>query len=164
MAPVSPINNQQNNLIDSSYSINNVEAPLINKPANIIPLNNNNNINTNSNIITTQNNYYNQYNQVQNTSYSKSIQQNLDINFNGENFQGNPLQNPYVEAEIKKVYSEKELSSRIINVTKTFYPCCAGCRKNKVRAINHLHLGLEPNEKFGLLGFNGSGKTTFLIL
>ena len=160
MAPVSPINNQQNNLIDSSYSINNVEAPLINKPANIIPLNNNNNINTNSNINTTQNNYYNQYNQVQNTSYSKSIQQNLDINFNGENFQGNPLQNPYVEAEIKKVYSEKELSSRIINVTKTFYPCCAGCRKNKVRAINHLHLGLEPNEKFGLLGFNGSGKTT----
>ena len=147
-----------NNLIDSSYSINNVEAPLINKPANIIPLNNN--INTNSNIITTQNNYYNQYNKAQNTSYSKSIQQNLDINFNGENFQGNPLQNPYVEAEIKKVYSEKELSSRIINVTKTFYPCCAGCRKNKVRAINHLHLGLEPNEKFGLLGFNGSGKTT----
>ena len=47
MAPVSPINNQQNNLIDSSYSINNVEAPLINKPANIIPLNNNNNINKN---------------------------------------------------------------------------------------------------------------------
>lgn len=29
-----------------------------------------------------------------------------------------------------------------------------------VRAINNLNLGLEANEKFGLLGFNGSGKTT----
>ena len=45
-------------------------------------------------------------------------------------------------------------------MTKTFYPCCGCCRKGKIRAINHLHLGLEPNEKFGLLGFNGSGKTT----
>ena len=26
--------------------------------------------------------------------------------------------------------------------------------------MNNLYLGLEPNEKFGLLGFNGSGKTT----
>ena len=26
--------------------------------------------------------------------------------------------------------------------------------------VNNLNLGLEPNEKFGLLGFNGSGKTT----
>ena len=49
----------------------------------------------------------------------------------------------------KTLYSEKELSSRVINVTKTFYPCCACCRRGKVRAINHLHLGLEPNEKFG---------------
>jgi len=29
-----------------------------------------------------------------------------------------------------------------------------------VRAINNLYLVLENNEKFGLLGFNGSGKTT----
>ena len=87
--------------------------------------------------------------------------QNLDFNFGNENLNGNPLQNPYVQSEIRKVNdSQKELTTRIINVTKTFYPCCACCRKGKVRAINHLHLGLEPNEKFGLLGFNGSGKTT----
>jgi ABC-type multidrug transport system ATPase subunit len=85
----------------------------------------------------------------------------LDFNFGNENLNGNPLQNPYVQSEIRKVNdSQKELTTRIINVTKTFYPCCACCRKGKVRAINHLHLGLEPNEKFGLLGFNGSGKTT----
>ena len=29
-----------------------------------------------------------------------------------------------------------------------------------MRVVNNLYLGLEPNEKFGLLGFNGSGKTT----
>ena len=86
---------------------------------------------------------------------------NLDFNFNNENLSGNPLHNPYVQNEIKKVNnSQEELTTRIINVTKTFYPCCGCCRKGKVRAINHLHLGLEPNEKFGLLGFNGSGKTT----
>ena len=34
------------------------------------------------------------------------------------------------------------------------------CFSKNVRAINNLYLGLEANEKFGLLGFNGSGKTT----
>ena len=158
MIPIESANNiQQNNLYDTSFNINNVETPLINKPSNITPLNNN--INTSTDIISKQNNY-NQDNQVENSANSQNIQQNLDINFNGENLKGNPLQNPYVQSEIKKVYSQKELSTRIINVTKTFYPCCGCCNKNKVRAINHLHLGLEPNEKFGLLGFNGSGKTT----
>ena len=38
---------------------------------------------------------------------------------------------------------------------KTFWFCC----KKNVRAIDN-YLGLEANEKFGLLGFNGSGKTT----
>ena len=50
-----------------------------------------------------------------------------------------------------------ELTTRISGLVKTFYSCCG--RRN-VRAINKLYLGLEPNEKFGLLGFNGSGKTT----
>ena len=104
-------------------------------------------------------------NQNQNLINTAQINQpeNLDINLHGENFTGNPLFNPYVQSEIKKVNSQQNLSTRIINLTKTFYPCCSCCkccRKNKVRAINHLHLGLEENEKFGLLGFNGSGKTT----
>jgi len=33
------------------------------------------------------------------------------------------------------------------------------CRKS-VTAVNNLYLALEPNQKFGLMGFNGSGKTT----
>ena len=69
----------------------------------------------------------------------------------------NPLDNFYVKKEIDKLNSQVELSTRIENLVKTFYSCCG---KRNVRAINHLYLGLEPNEKFGLLGFNGSGKTT----
>ena len=104
-------------------------------------------------------NYSNNYLQPNNNVNNN--RRNLDFNFNNENLSGNPLHNPYVQNEIKKVNnSQEELTTRIINVTKTFYPCCGCCRKGKVRAINHLHLGLEPNEKFGLLGFNGSGKTT----
>ena len=68
-----------------------------------------------------------------------------------------PLNNPYVKKEIEKVNSDKLLTTRIVNLRKTFYSCCG--RRN-IRAINNLYLGLEPNEKFGLLGFNGSGKTT----
>ena len=67
-----------------------------------------------------------------------------------------PLNNIYVEKEKEKVKSDKDLSTKIKGLRKTFFVCCG---KN-VRAVNNLYLGLEPNEKFGLLGFNGSGKTT----
>ena len=68
-----------------------------------------------------------------------------------------PLNNIYVQKEKEKlVKNEKDLSTKITGLRKTFFNCCG---KN-VRAINNLYLGLEPNEKFGLLGFNGSGKTT----
>ena len=69
----------------------------------------------------------------------------------------NPLDNPFVKREIEKVNNDKLLTTRIIGLRKTFYSFCG---KRNVRAINNLYLGLEPNEKFGLLGFNGSGKTT----
>ena len=64
--------------------------------------------------------------------------------------------NKYVQNEKEKLKSDKDLSTKISGLRKTFFVCCG---KN-VRAINNLYLGLEPNEKFGLLGFNGSGKTT----
>ena len=120
----------------------------------IIPINinnnieNNNNDNSNSNIITIHN--------------RNDINNNINkFNFGFKKQNLNPFENPFVQREIKKVNNSKEeLTTLIINVTKTFYPCCGCCRKGKIRAINHLHLGLEPNEKFGLLGFNGSGKTT----
>ena len=73
--------------------------------------------------------------------------------------QGNGTQyNNYVQNEINKVNSDQEnkLTTKIIGLKKTYWMCCS---KN-IRAINNLYLGLENNEKFGLLGFNGSGKTT----
>ena len=136
------------------------------------------NINNQNNIQNNQLQYQNQnqnqsnqpliQNQPQNqnnliNTYQNNQRENLDINLSARNLSGNPLWNPYVQNEIRKVNSQQDLSTRIINVTKTFYPCCSCCkccRKHKVRAVNHLHLGLEKNEKFGLLGFNGSGKTT----
>ena len=131
----------------------------INK-VDIIPIKNNNNedIDSSDRMV---NIYNHNHNNIQSLNdVNQNIRQNLDFNFHNENSSGNPLHNSYVQNEIRKVNSEQELSTKIINVTKTFYPCCACCRKGKVRAINHLHLGLEANEKFGLLGFNGSGKTT----
>ena len=67
-----------------------------------------------------------------------------------------PLNNIYVQKEKDKLKGDRDLSTKISGLKKTFFVCCG---KN-VRAINNLYLGLEPNEKFGLLGFNGSGKTT----
>jgi ABC-type multidrug transport system ATPase subunit len=66
--------------------------------------------------------------------------------------------NNYVQNEINKINSDKDnkLTTKIIGLKKTYWMCCS---KN-IRAINNLYLGLENNEKFGLLGFNGSGKTT----
>ena len=72
----------------------------------------------------------------------------------------NPLDNPYVQKEMAKVNGTKELTTSIAGLKKTFFVCCKCCGGSHVRAINNLYLGLEPNEKFGLLGFNGSGKTT----
>ena len=60
--------------------------------------------------------------------------------------------------EINKLNSGKDLTTRIEGLIKTFFVCCG----RNVRAINNLYLGLEQNEKFGLLGFNGSGKTLHL--
>ena len=170
---------KENPLIDKP-SINNYEnnTNIINTSSNMNTIQNNNNqiiynqYNNNPYMNNQYNNQYmtnqntiNQYGAIQNPQNAyinpNYNQNNLDFNFKGENLTGDPLQNPYVQHEINKVNSSQELTTRIIDLTKTFYPCCfCCCKEGKVRAINHLHLGLEPNEKFGLLGFNGSGKTT----
>ena len=64
--------------------------------------------------------------------------------------------NPNVNKEKLKLDTRNDFTTRIEGLYKTFWFCC---RKN-VRAINNLNLGLEANEKFGLLGLNGSGKST----
>ena len=123
---------------------NNIQTPLMYNPqpdSINVPVNynyNNNIINTNPPLMNYNYNY--NMNNVLNTTSSR-----------------NPLQNPYVQQEMTKVNSTLELTTKIVGLTKTFFSCCG--RRN-VRAINNLYLGLEPNEKFGLLGFNGSGKTT----
>ena len=85
------------------------------------------------------------------------IKNNISMPFIVNNHLSNPLNNPYVKKEIDKVNSDKLLTTRIKGLRKTFYSFCGN---RNIRAINNLYLGLEQNEKFGLLGFNGSGKTT----
>lgn len=63
--------------------------------------------------------------------------------------------NAYTIEEINKI-NTKKTSVTLWNISKTFCVCCG----KRVKAVNRLYLGLEPNEKFGLLGYNGSGKTT----
>jgi ABC-type multidrug transport system ATPase subunit len=77
---------------------------------------------------------------------------------NNINQASDPQCNNYIQNEINKINSDHEnkLTTKIIGLKKTYWMCCS---KN-IRAINNLYLGLENNEKFGLLGFNGSGKTT----
>ena len=82
---------------------------------------------------------------------------NNNINTNNNNNNVIPKNN-CIEKEISKVNNDVEnrLTTKIISLKKTYWLCC----KKNIRAINNLYLGLENTEKFGLLGFNGSGKTT----
>ena len=76
--------------------------------------------------------------------------------FCGREAYNNPnYMNRYVQEQIEKT---KNTSNTVnaIDLQKTYKGCC----KENVKAINHLYLGLEANEKFGLLGFNGGGKST----
>ena len=136
---------------------NNIDTPLIHNTqsnnmygdAVNVPINNNNMNNIDQ--------PYNYNNNIINTNQNQNIQIMNPPNMINNNSNKDPLSNPYVQKEIEKLNTEQKIfSTRITNLTKTFFPCC----KPNVRAINNLYLGLEPNEKFGLLGFNGSGKTT----
>ena len=66
----------------------------------------------------------------------------------------NPLDNPFIINEKNKVENSGDFSTKIIGVNKTI----SFCGKKNQKIINNLYLKLE-NEKFGLLGFNGAGKT-----
>ena len=141
-APIYGNNNQvdmnapifgNNNQID-----NNINEPLISNSQNSI---NNNPIN--------KDNYSINNDQISNAIYDLSLPEtNLTY--------GIRKGNPYVNKEKDKLNERNDLTTRIEGLRKTFWFCC----KRNVRAINNLNLGLEANEKFGLLGFNGSGKTT----
>ena len=74
-------------------------------------------------------------------------QNNDDINLN------------LIENERNKVIDDLStnlLPTKIVGLRKTYWFCC----KKNIRAVNNINFGLENKEKFGLLGFNGGGKTT----
>ena len=164
---INNINNIQNNIINSNNIPNSINEIDINNrnsinnsrnpSENIIEIdtssNQNNNIhnNINNNNPNNLNNQINQINQIyhvyRNNQAENNIQQNngLDENLN-----------PFVRYEKEKINNQPGLTTKIEGLYKTFFNCCS----RNVRVVNNLYLGLEPNEKFGLLGFNGSGKTT----
>ena len=137
---------------------NNINTPLLETPAindSISSNSLNERMDNNIDIQTIMNPNNNIINS--NIQNNKFISQTLPVK-NNELYSRNidPLKNEYNLKEMNKVNSNYDLTTKIVGLQKTFWHCC---HKN-VRAINKLYLGLEPNEKFGLLGFNGSGKTT----
>ena len=137
----------EENLQDEFYDSNNSRNPLL---MEIDDIDNNILVNTNNNI-----------NDVSSNDNNNIINTNLnDENMINENLlqdeEKDKNMNIYIKNEIEKLKSKDELTVKISNLSKTFFYCC----KKNVKAINHLYLSLESNEKFGLLGFNGSGKTT----
>ena len=72
-----------------------------------------------------------------------------------------PLSNKYVLNESNRIKNQAGFLTIIKGLKKTFWFCC----KKKILAVNNLYLGLGLNEKLGLLGYNGSGKTvTFKMI
>ena len=152
-----PLTNNNINL-SSNYNSNimNSNQPMnynSNYATGISPINTNNinNINQSMNY---NSNYANGISPINNNNFIFDTSKNRD-----------PLLNPYVRKEINKINNQQGFTTIITALIKTYYSfssacCCKICRTKNVRAINNLYLGLEPNEKFGLLGFNGSGKTT----
>jgi ABC-type multidrug transport system ATPase subunit len=131
-----------NVVINNSIS-NNMNQPLL-EDNNIINTSNNKNINNINN-----NNNMNINDAVNNAINDLALPESNEI-FNIRKG------NPYVNQEKDRLEARNDLTTRIEGLKMTFFNCCS---KN-IRAINNLYLGLEANEKFGLLGFNGSGKTT----
>jgi len=136
---------------DFVNSNNNFNNPLLDNPR----INNSNSLIEESYNInqTTQN-----QNEISNNNFPINNNNYTSLPVANDNFNklNDPSKNPYIIKEVNKITNRDDLTTKIIGLYKTFWFCC---RKN-VRAINNLYLGLEPNEKFGLLGFNGSGKTT----
>ena len=133
---INTFHSQKNNYINNSNSIFNINDVSINNSLNFNNINDeiNDEINTNSSL----NNNINEPLLIEN-----DINKELEVN-------------EFVYKQMKIVNNNLDLTTKISGLTKTFCFCC----KKNLRAVNNLYLGLERNEKFGLLGFNGSGKST----
>ncbi len=78
------------------------------------------------------------------------------------NLKNEVLTNKYLKEQSIKINSYSS-TTKIKNLEKVFSQNCCCCKK-KIKAVNKINFALEENEKFGLLGFNGSGKTTIFKL
>jgi len=97
-------------------------------------------IDTNNNILNNSmnNNLYSRLNEDSNNSINLGVNANNFITNNNSN------------------NNNINFTTKIKNLYKTYFVC----RGKNVRAVNNLNLNLEKNEHFGLIGYNGSGKTT----
>ena len=91
-----------------------------------------------------------------NRIYSNEINYNSNNNINNVNDNNNNNLYSRLEVENNVQRNNTNITTKIKNLYKTYFVC----RGKNVRAINNLNLNLEKNEHFGLVGFNGSGKTT----
>ena len=154
--------NNQNNYPQNNFVNNNNNNNIITKNEMEINTSSNNNQNNNQINNNAQNNLYNiqsndrmllntQINQI-----SQMYNNRVNLSNLNHNVRDGDVSNQFIREEREKINNRPGLTTKIEGLYKTFYGCCS---KN-VRVVNNLYLGLEPNEKFGLLGFNGSGKTT----
>jgi ABC-type multidrug transport system ATPase subunit len=101
-----------------------------------------------------------------NRVYSEEIDYNYNSNNNANNNENDRTNNNINNIDYNSLYSRLQTESnfqRNSNFTtkiKHLYKTYFVCRGKNVKAINDLNLNLEKNEHFGLIGFNGSGKTT----
>jgi len=85
--------------------------------------------------------------------------QNENINNDDVKGNKNTINSNLVDNERNRIIEDSNkniIPIKIVGLKKTYWFCC----KKNIRAVNKIYFGLEDNEKFGLLGFNGSGKTT----
>ena len=81
------------------------------------------------------------------------------ISNNNDNGNKNTINSNLVDSERDRIIKDSNkniIPIKIVGLKKTYWFCC----KKNIRAVNNIYFCLEDNEKFGLLGFNGSGKTT----
>ena len=91
--------------------------------------------------------------ETNNNELNNSINNNLYSKLNENSININIRENP---SDINNNNININFTTKIKNLYKTYMVSCG----NNIHAIKNLNLGLENNEHFCLLGYNGSGKST----
>ena len=96
-------------------------------------------------------------------NFETNNNQNNNLNTNNNNITENNNSNSNSNVNYYRLGMELKLqrdSANLTSIIKNLYKTYFVCRGKNVRAVRNLNLNLEKNEHFGLIGFNGSGKTT----